>query len=49
MVNTKKNPLHKAQSRIEAESWIDSIGKRQYPNEKLIIHRQGNEWHVYKG
>lgn len=49
MVNIKKRPLYKAQSNTEAKSWIDSIGKRQYPDEKLIIHRQGDEWHVYKG
>jgi len=49
MVNIKKRPLYKAQSKIEAESWIDSTGKSKYPGEKLIVHRQGNEWHVYKG
>ena len=46
MVNTKKNPLYKAESRIEAESWIDSTGKKEVPGEKLIVHRQGEQWHV---
>jgi hypothetical protein len=49
MTDIKKNPLHKAESKIEAEAWIASIGKRNYPGEKLIYRRQGNEWHVYKG
>jgi hypothetical protein len=49
MVNIKKRPLYKAQSKIEAESWIDSTGKSKYPNEKLIVHQQDSEWHVYKG
>lgn len=49
MVNIKKRPLYKAQSRIEAKSWIDSTGKSKYPGEKLIVHQQGSEWHVYKG
>ena len=49
MVNTKKNPLYKAESRIEAESWIDSTGKKKFPGEKLIVHRQGEQWHVYTG
>lgn len=49
MVDTNKRPLHKAKSRIEAESWINSIGKSKFPGQKLIIHAQGSEWHVYKG
>jgi hypothetical protein len=49
MVNIKKKPLYKAQSKMEADSWIDSTGKRMYPGQKLIVHRQGDEWHVYKG
>ncbi|QIQ62996.1 hypothetical protein SEA_MOAB_124 [Streptomyces phage Moab] len=49
MVNTNKKPLHKAKSKIEAEAWIASIGKSNYPGQKLIVHRQGDEWHVYKG
>jgi hypothetical protein len=49
VVNTKKNPLYRAKSKMEAQSWIESIGKSKYPGQSLIIHPQGNEWHVYKG
>lgn len=49
MVDIKKNPVYKAQSKTEAESWVATIGKSQYPSDELIIRRQGNSWHVYKG
>ena len=49
MVNIKKRPIHIAKSRIEADSWVASIGKRRYPNYELIVRKQGVEWHVYKG
>ena len=49
MVDVHKAPLHKAQSKMEADSWIAWNGPRNYPNDKLIIRKQGNEWHVYKG
>lgn len=49
MVNTNKNPLYKADSKMEAESWINTTGKKRFPGQKLIVHRQGEQWHVYKG
>jgi hypothetical protein len=49
MISIKKRPLYKAKSSIEASSWMNSTGKRKYPGQKLIVHRQGEEWHVYKG
>lgn len=49
MVNIKKTPVYRAKSKIEAESWIDSIGKNRYPNIELIVRKQGSDWHVYKG
>jgi hypothetical protein len=49
MVNIKKTPLYKASSRIEAESWIATIGKSKYRGVDLVVKVNGNEWHVYKG
>lgn len=49
MVNIKKTPVYRAESKMEADSWVASTGKRKYPNYELIIRKQGAEWHVYKG
>lgn len=49
MVKISKSPLYRAGSKMEAQSWIDTIGKSEYPSQKLVIHPQGNQWHVYKG
>jgi hypothetical protein len=50
MVDVSKKPLYIAKAGpVEAKSWINSTGKNQYPGIKLIVHKQGNEWHVYKG
>jgi hypothetical protein len=48
MVNIKRTPLYKASSKIEAESWIASIGKKKYRGISLVAKPNGNEWHVYK-
>jgi hypothetical protein len=50
MVSVSKNPLYIAKSGpVEANAWVNSSGKNQYPGERLIVIKQGNEWHVYKG
>lgn len=50
MVNIGKDPLYVAKNGpVEANAWVNSLGKSNYPNEKLIVIKQGNEWHVYKG
>jgi len=49
MVNIKKTPVYRAESKIEAESWVASTGKKRYPGIELIVRKQGNSWHVYKG
>lgn len=50
MVNVKKNPVYIAKAGpVEAQAYINSRGKTEHPNQKLIVIKQGNEWHVYKG
>ncbi len=49
MVNIKKTPLYRAMSKIEAESWMASIGKNKYRGVNLVVKASGNEWHVYRG
>jgi hypothetical protein len=49
MVNVSKTPLYKGRTRIESDAWIASIGRTSYPGVSLIVRRQGDEWHVYKG
>ncbi|UUG69438.1 hypothetical protein SEA_SHAM_118 [Streptomyces phage Sham] len=39
---------YKAKSRIEAESWINSTGKKRYPEIAFTWKRSGNEWLVVK-
>lgn len=40
--------LYRAQSRIEAESWINSTGRKRYPELTLTWVRKGKEWLVVK-
>ena len=49
MVNIQKSPEYKGSSKIEADAWIASIGASKYPGIKLLVRKQGDEWHVYKG
>lgn len=47
MVNLGK-VYYNAKSRIEAESWINSTGKKRYPELKFGLVRKGEEWLVVK-
>lgn len=38
--------VHEADSRIEAEAWIDSIGKSRFPGVSMKIVRNRNKWIV---
>lgn len=39
---------YRAESRIEAESWINSTGRKNYPQLKFTYRRKGSEWLVVK-
>jgi hypothetical protein len=39
---------YKAESRIEAESWINSTGRKRYPQLIFTYKRKGNEWLVVR-
>ncbi|QNN99210.1 hypothetical protein SEA_FAUST_119 [Streptomyces phage Faust] len=47
MVNLDK-VYYEAQSRIEAESWINSTGRKHYPELKFRYERRGSKWLVKK-
>jgi disulfide oxidoreductase YuzD len=38
--------VHTAESKIEAEAWINSIGKRKYPGTQFQIVRNRQQWIV---
>lgn len=38
--------FYEAESRIEAESWINSTGKKRYPQLKFKYEQKGSKWLV---
>lgn len=38
--------LHKASSKIEAEAWVASVGKKRYPGVTMKIVKDGEKWLV---